>query len=407
LHRENTHQKDFSMRRVVVTGSGFISSLGADAQSTWSAMLEGRDGIGPLQKLDLPLEPAQLAAQIEAFPTPHHHITFGRFISILALEAALQGWEPEIDPKRMGVFQGAGTSGLPVSERAFAARLRGEHARLAELSFQTPCTITDALATRIGARGTRSTIMNACSSSLMGMGQAWEQIANGDLDLAVVGGTETLCKTTYAGFSSLKAVDTAKCRPFSRDRAGLNLGEAAAQMVMEPLEQAQKRGATILAEIVGYGASMDAHHPTAPHPEGEGAARAMAMALRVGRVNADEIDLVSAHGTATPANDGAEALGIKRTLGEAASRVSVTSSKSQFGHTLGAAGAVGASVAIFALRDQVVSPTLRLHEPDPVCGDLDCTPLRAKERKIRAALVNAFAFGGNNVSLALRRWEGR
>jgi 3-oxoacyl-[acyl-carrier-protein] synthase II len=247
--------------------------------------------------------------------------------------------------------------------------------------------------------------MNACSSSLLALGQAWERLAAGELDLAVAGGAESLCRTTYAGFSSLKAVDAAKCRPFSRDRAGLNLGEGAVQILLEPLGRARARGAVIYAEVLGYGASMDAHHATAPHPEGEGAARAMAMALRTGRLDPAEADLVSAHATATPANDGAECLAIRRALGAAADRVSVTSTKSQFGHTLGAAGAFGAAAALLALRDQAVSPTLRLEDPDPAC-DLDCTPLVAKERKIRAALVNAFAFGGNNVSLALRRWDG-
>ena len=164
-------------------------------------------------------------------------------------------------------------------------------------------------------------------------------------------------------------------------------------------------GILIIGGVLGYGASMDAHHATAPHPEGEGAARAMAMALRIGRLEAADVDLVSAHGTATPANDGAECLAIRRALGPAADRVSVTSSKSQFGHTLGAAGAFGAALAVLALRDQVVSPTLRLEEPDPLC-DLDCTPRVARERALRAALVNAFAFGGNNVCLALRRWSG-
>jgi len=222
----------------------------------------------------------------------------------------------------------------------------------------------------------------------------------------VAGGAESLCRTTYAGFSCLKAVDPQKCRPFSRDRAGLNLGEGAVQLVLETLDGAKARGAVIYSEVLGYGASMDAHHPTAPHPEGEGAARAMAMALRTGHLDASEVDLVSAHGTATPANDGAECLAIRRALGTAAASVSVTSTKSQFGHTLGAAGAFGAAAAILALRDQVVSPTLRLEDPDPIC-DLDCTPREAKERRIRTALVNAFAFGGNNLSLAFRQWEGR
>jgi len=392
------------MNRVVVTGLGIVSSLALGREGTWAAMLAGRDGLGPLTRLDLPAEPAQIAGQVPLGPLRHQ--TLCERMALLALEEALDGLRPGGDPARIGVFQGAGTSGLPVAEAYLMDRLAGRRGRAAEPAYQGPCTVTDALAHRLGAEGPRSTLMNACSSSLLALGQAWERLAAGELDLAVAGGAESLCRTTYAGFSCLKAVDPGKCRPFSRDRAGLNLGEGAAQLLLEPLDRALARGATIYAEVLGYGASMDAHHPTAPHPEGEGAARAMTMALRTGRVEAAEVDLVSAHGTATPANDGAECLAIRRALGPAADRVSVTSTKSQFGHTLGAAGAIGAAAAVLALRDQTVSPTLRLEEPDPVC-DLDCTPLAAKERPLRAALVNAFAFGGNNVSLALRRWEGR
>ncbi|WP_026852561.1 beta-ketoacyl-[acyl-carrier-protein] synthase family protein [Geothrix fermentans] len=391
------------MTRVVVTGLGMVSPLALDREGTWAAMLEGRDGLGPLTRLDLPAEPAQIVGQVPLAPARHR--TLCEVAALRALDEALDGFRPGGDPARIGVFQGAGTSGLPVAEAYLEDRLAGRRGRAAEPAYQSPCTVTDALALVLGAEGPRGTVMNACSSSLLALGQAWERLAAGELDLAVAGGAESLCRTTYAGFSSLKAVDAAKCRPFSRDRAGLNLGEGAVQILLEPLDRARARGAVIYAEVLGYGASMDAHHATAPHPEGEGAARAMAMALRTGRLDPAEVDLVSAHATATPANDGAECLAIRRALGAAADRISVTSTKSQFGHTLGAAGAFGAAAAILAIRDQTVSPTLRLEDPDPACN-LDCTPLVAKERKIRAALVNAFAFGGNNVSLALRRWDG-
>ena len=391
-------------RRVVITGLGLVSSLALDREGTWSAMLAGKDGLGPLTRLSLPAEPAQIAGQVALEPTRHR--TLCERMALQALEEALEGFRPAGDPFRIGVFQGAGTSGLPVAEAYLEDRLAGRRGRAAEPAYQSPCVVTDTLARRLGAEGPRSTIMNACSSSLLALGQAWERLAAGELDLALAGGAESLCRTTYGGFSCLKAVDTQKCRPFSRDRAGLNLGEGAAQFLLEPLDQALARGATIYAEILGYGASMDAHHATAPHPEGEGAAQAMAMALRTGRLEPAGVDLVSAHGTATPANDGAECLAIRRALGAAADQVSLTSTKSQFGHTLGAAGAFGAAAAVLALRDQVVSPTLRLEDPDPAC-DLDCTPLVAKERIVRTALVNAFAFGGNNVSLALQRWGGR
>lgn len=399
------------MRRVVVTGLGFATSLGLDAASTWKAMLEGRHGLRRLTVLELPQEPAQIAGELPLAEEIHpcHRRTRGERIAFLALEEALAQAGPPLttlDPDRIGVFQGAATTGITSAEEFMLARGRGERGDPVSPVYQIPSVLTDGLARRLGSTGPQGTVMNACSSSLMALGQAWERLACGDLDLALAGGSECLCRMTYAGFSSLKAMDPEPCRPFSRDRAGMNLGEGGAELLLEPLDQAKARGAEILAEVCGYGASLDAHHPTAPHPEGLGALRAMKMALRVGRLDPGQIDLVSAHATATPANDGAESLAIRAALGNAAERVSVTASKSQFGHCLGAAGAVGAAVAVLALRHQVVSPTLRLQDPDPECT-LDCTPRVARERRVGAALVNAFAFGGNNVCLALRRWEGR
>ena len=398
-------------RRVVVTGLGFVSSVGLDARSTWAAMLEGRHGLRRLSVLDLPGEPAQIAGEVnlpeDAYPGKRR--TRSERMVLMALAEALvqSGLDlGRLDPRRMGVFQGAATTGLPAAENFILDRRAGRRGEPCNPVYQCPPTLGDALAQVLGAEGPRATVMNACSSSIISLGQAWERVAAGELDLAVAGGGESLCRTTYAGFSSLKAMDPMPCRPFSADRAGLNLGEGAAEFLLEPLEQAKARGAEILAEVLGYGASLDSHHPTAPHPEGEGARRAMAMALRVASLPPEEVDLVSAHATATPANDGAEALAIRAALGEAALSISVTSSKSQFGHCLGAAGAIGAAVAVLALRHQVVSPTLRLETPDPICP-LDFTPKVARERRIRAALVNAFAFGGNNACLALRRWEGR
>jgi len=396
------------MNRVVITGLGFVSSLGLDVKSTWSAMLEGRSGIGPLRHFSPNREAVQIAAEVELPPAPDSgkHTSRCERLALLALEEALAQAGLELDsgdPRRRGVFHGSTAAGMPAAEAYLLARQDGRRGRATEPLYQHCCILADRVAERIQSLGPRSTIMNACSSSLTALGQAWERIALGELDFAVAGGSDVLSHTTFGGFSCLKALDPNPCRPFSRDRAGLNLGEGAVHFVLESLDSAQTRGAEILGEVLGYGASSDAHHPTAPHPEGLGAARAMEMALRCARLFPEDIDLVSAHATATPANDGAECLGIRRVLGDAAGRVSVTSSKSQFGHTLGAAGAVAAAVALLALRDQVVSPTLRLEDLDPVC-DLDCTPKIAKERRLRSALVNAFAFGGNNMSLVLRRW---
>lgn len=398
------------MRRVVVTGLGCVSSLGPDAKTTWSRVLAGECGITPLRNLSMPGEAVQIGAEID-LPAPcgGRIPNFCERLAMLALEECLSqaGLELEQgDPRRRGVFQGASTSDNPAAESYLAERMAGRRGHPTELIRHTPAAITDRLSQRLLSMGPRVTVMNACSSSLMALGQAWERIACGDLDFALAGGAEGLCRTTFAGFSSLKAMDPNPCRPFSLNRAGMNLGEGAAHFLLESLDHAKARGASILGEVLGYGASMDAYHATAPHPEGEWVARAMAMALRAARLCPEEIDLVSAHGTGTPANDGAECLAIKRALGGAARDVSVTSSKSQFGHTLAAAGAMGATVALLALRDQVVSPTLRLETPDPLC-DLDCTPRVPRERRLRAALVNACAFGGNNVCLALLAWEGR
>ncbi len=397
-------------RRVAITGVGFVSSLAPNGPSTWARMLEGDCGIGPLTHLKMPGEPAQMAAEVylPADQKLDRRVTRAEFIALMSLREALQTTlgTQGLDPRRMGAFQGAGTSGLPSAETYVQARMAGQRPGAVDAIYQSPTTITDALGKELGATGPRSTVMTACSSSLIALGQAWERIAEGELDLAVAGGAETLCMTTYAGFSSLKAMDSSPCRPFSRDRAGLNLGEGSAQFILEPLDQAMARGAEIFAEVNGYGASLDAHHSTAPHPEGEGAARAISMAMACAGFNPDDVDFISAHGTATPANDGAETSAIKSALGDAANKVSVTSTKSQFGHTLGASGAVGAFAAVMALRTGWLSPTLRLEDPDPEC-DLDCTPLHARERRVRAALVNAFAFGGNNACLALKRWEGR
>lgn len=399
------------MIRVVITGMGWVTSLGLDTRKTWDAMLAGASGIRPLRSLAMPGEAVQIAAEVDLPPDGpgNPHASRCEHLAHQALSEALQQAHLNLDtgdPRRRGVFQGASTAGLPAGEQHLLETRAGLAGQARTVLHQHASRITDVLAHRLNATGPRLTVMNACSSSLLSLGQAWERIASGELDFALAGGVEALCRLTFAGFSSLKVMDPRPCRPFNRDRAGMNLGEGAALFLLEPLEQARARRAEILAEVLGYGVAMDAHHPTAPHPEGAGAAQAMDMALQRAGLYRGEVDLISAHGTATPANDASEILAIKRVLGPEALRTSITASKSQFGHTLGAAGALGAATAILALRHQVVSPTLRLENPDPQC-DLDCTPLVPRERSVRTALVNAFGFGGNNVCLALKRWEGK
>lgn len=392
------------MKRVVVTGLGWLTPMAADRESTWEAMLAGRDGLGPLSYPGWP-GPVLSVAALKGFRMETGQGNFCEQVALRGAAAALAHFPLDGDPQRRGVFQAASTSGLPAGEAYLRDQGAGSFGHPARVLDETPNRVTDRLAALFQAQGPRSTVMNACSSSLTALAQAWYRLASGELDAALAGGVEGLCLTTLAGFSSLRAIDPEPCRPFSADRAGLNLGEGTAQFLLESLEHAQRRGAPILGEVLGFGAALDAHHATAPHPEGAGAARAIALALQTARLNAEAIDLVSAHGTATPANDGAECRALRTALGGAAERLNVTSTKSQFGHTLAAAGAFGAAAALLALRDQVVSPTLRLESSDPAC-DLDCTPRQAKHRPLRHALVNAFAFGGNNVCLALKRWEG-
>lgn len=397
--------------RVVVTGLGWVSSLAPDAPGTWARMLAGASGLVPLAPgVDFGTPKAVAGAIPFEAPAPAGlRTTRTERLALQACAEALAGAGLDLergDPRRRGVFQGASTNGLGLLENLVLDRAVGRRERAAEALLHSPARVGDLLAEAFRASGPRFAPMTACSASLLALGQAWERLAQGRLDAALVGGVETLCRTTWTGFGALKAMDAVPCRPFSRDRAGLNLGEAAVFFVLEPLELARARGASILGEVLGYGCTQDAHHATAPHPEGEGAARAMAGALRCAELPAEHVDLVSAHATATPANDGAECAALRAALGEAARRASLTASKSQFGHCLAAAGAVAASTALLALRDQVVSPTLRLEEPDPACG-LDATPLVARERPLRAALVNAFAFGGHNVSLVLKAWRGR
>jgi 3-oxoacyl-[acyl-carrier-protein] synthase II len=264
-----------------------------------------------------------------------------------------------------------------------------------------PASVTDLVARHLGAHGPRTTIMTACSSSATAIGYAADRIRLGHVDVAIAGGAEGLTRLTYAGFGCLRATAPGDepCRPFDVERKGLTLGEGAAVLVLEEYERARARGATILAVVAGWGITADAHHMTAPHPEGEGAARAMKMALDDARLSADAIGYVNAHGTGTPHNDAAETLAIKTVLGAS---VPVSSIKSMVGHTLGAAGAIEAVASVLALRGGFLPPTVNLRTPDPAFG-LDYIPGEAREVEIDALLSNSFAFGGNNTVLAFTR----
>jgi 3-oxoacyl-[acyl-carrier-protein] synthase II len=265
-----------------------------------------------------------------------------------------------------------------------------------------PASVTDLVARRLGAHGPRSTIMTACSSSATAIGYAADRIRLGQVEVAIAGGAEGLCRLTFAGFSCLRATAPDPCRPFDAERKGLNLGEGAAVLVLEDYERARARGATVLALVAGCGITADAHHMTAPHPEGEGAARAMLAALDDARLPPGAVGYINAHGTATPHNDAAETAAIKTVLGARADRVPISSIKSMVGHTLGAAGAVEAVASVLTLARGFIPPTVNLQTPDPAFG-LDYVPGAARQVEVEVVLSNSFAFGGNNTTLAFTR----
>jgi 3-oxoacyl-[acyl-carrier-protein] synthase II len=265
------------------------------------------------------------------------------------------------------------------------------------LPFST-CALNDGIAEEYRILGPRATIATACSSSATAIGCGLDAVRSREVDIAIVGGSESLSEVTFGGFNSLRSVDEEYCRPFDLNRKGLSLGEGAAFLILEEADHARKRGSKILAELMGYGLSGDGQHMTAPDPEGKGAARAMQEALKDAGVNREEVDYINAHGTATPANDAAETKAIKSLFGERVGRIPVSASKSMIGHCLGAAGALEAVATVLAVRNNRIPPTIHYETPDPEC-DLDYVPNQSRETVVTIALSNSFAFGGNNTAL--------
>jgi 3-oxoacyl-[acyl-carrier-protein] synthase II len=304
------------------------------------------------------------------------------------------------------VILGGGVGGLFDSE-AFYRSVLGHGWKSVPASRALghfPCSTADRIAERHGFGGMRSTVVTACSSSTLAIGQAFDAVRGGAVQMAVTGGSDTLSRLTYSGFNALRSVDPEACRPFDADRKGLSLGEGASILILEPLCSARDRGARIHGEVVGYGMSSDAHHMTAPHPKGEGAAMAMRQAVRHAGLTLDAVDYINAHGTGTPHNDLAETRAIHLAFGDLGAQIPVSSSKSMLGHCLGSAGAMEALVTILALRDQFFPPTAGLLRPDPECN-LTHVPLRGRPGALEVAISNSFAFGGNNGCLALRRYH--
>ncbi len=399
-----------TLRRVVVTGLGAVTSLGNDLKTTWDGLVAGRSGIGPITLFDATGFRTKLAAEVKSLPDPGVPASLRRRLSrtdVIGLAAAAGALaDSGLDlsrenPERVGVVLGAGVSGLLDSEEYFRADLRGGRpaARPSKVLNHPPHQTTDRIAERWGFRGPRSTITTACSSSATSLGFAADLVAHGLCDVVVTGGADTLARLTHGGFNALRATDPDPCRPFDRNRKGMTVGEAAGILVFEEEERARRRGAPIHARFLGYGVTSDAHHMTQPEPSGAAGARTLAACLLDARLNPSDVDYVNAHATATPQNDPAETLSLKRALGARAREIPVSAIKSMLGHCLCSAGAIEAVATVLTIERGVVPPTIRYETPDPEC-DLDVVPNVAREARVRTALSSSFAFGGNSTVVA-------
>lgn len=402
------------LRRVVITGLGTVNPLSQGARPFFSALLAGKNGIGTITAFDVSGYRCSQGGVVCSFDVPELSPKERRVVdrgSQLLLAAAHEAFHDarlrslhEADLASIPLMTGTTLGGIGAGE-TFYRQLLKDRTRVhpAPLLGTSPHAANDLVMSKLSLQGASMVFSTACSASAQAIGHAFDFIRAGGAKVSLAGGYETMSELTYSGFNILHAMTSDKIRPFDRRRSGLVLGEGAAVVVLEELEHALARGAQPYAEVAGYGSTSDAYHMTAPHPQGEGAARAIAMALSDGGIAPEEVDYVTAHGTATRANDSAETCAIKTALGERARKVPVSSIKSAIGHLLGAAGAMGALAAILAIHRNAVPPTLNYVEPDPEC-DLDPVPNEGREARVDVALANAFGFGGNNCVLAFRRF---
>ncbi len=404
--------------RVVVTGMGTVNALAGDTGRFAAALRRGDCGIGPISLFDTAEFRTHNGAQVKDF-NPRTAIP-SRFSlkrmsrsDLFALASALQALKQAgLDPipgdlrKEMGVVIGGGAGGLLEAEAFFADYLRrgGRSARFSRLAPVCCASTANHLTTKFDLWGPKTTLMTACSSGATAIGLGRDLIRTGAARAMIVGGTEPLCRLTFASFNALQAVDPGYCRPFSGDRAGLTLGEAAGILILESQMSARERGAQILGEVLGYGVTCDAHHMTAPDVGASGAARAMRAALADAGLAPEEVDYINAHGTATPLNDLMETRAIKEVFGPHARRIPVSSTKSMHGHTLGASGALEAVVALLAITEGFIPPTIHHETPDPEC-DLDYVTTGARPDAPEIVLSNSFAFGGNNTTVIFGRYR--
>ena len=393
--------------RIAVTGAGILCAIGRNKAEVWRSIVESRAGIRKLTRFPGENFPTDIAAEVDGeLATGNFDVKRLSRTDLLAVLAAREAIDQagDIPLDRAIVSTGTSTGGLLEGEDYYFRRLvRGRRRARASRVLQQPTSSpSDAVARAFHLGGGVVSNATACASAGAAIGMAADYLRSGHADVAVAGGSDALCRLTYSGFNVLQAVDPEPCSPFGANRKGITLGEGAGYLVLERWEDAVARGATILAELSGYGASCDAHHPTAPAEDGQGAQAAMRAALSEGRLEPGSVDYVNAHGTGTTLNDSAESRAIIAALGM---NVPVSSSKSYFGHTLGASGAVEAVITVLALQHQIAPPTLRLLETASDCP-LDYIPHTPRPMAITNALSNTFGFGGSNVSLLFRRVGG-
>jgi len=402
------------MKRVVITGLGLISPVGSGRQPVWEALLEGKSGIGPVASFDTSLFPVHLGAEVKDFDArnyvrrqPVESMGRGSHLAIGAARLAVEDAGLDLahyDRRRVGVSMGT-TSGEPrlVEQYNDTRNARGLEAIDSAIFPQYPChVIPSNIAIELDLHGPSLMIPTACAAGNYAIGYGMDLLRAGRADLMLAGGADAFSRITYMGFARLGAIAPDCCQPFDKNRKGMVPGEGAAVLVLEPLEAAQARGAKVYAEILGYGLSCDSHHMTAAHPQGDGAVRAMAMALRESGLRPDQVDYISAHGTGTLTNDRMETLAVRTLFGASSPHVPMSSIKSMLGHMMGAASAIEAAACAMALDTGFIPPTLNYQEADPDC-EWDYVPNVARETHPRVALNNAYAFGGNNASLCLAR----
>lgn len=415
-------------RRVVITGIGAISCLGNSVQELWNAVINGKCGLGKVERFDLSAYRTQIAGEVKNFdPTIYMTEKEARRLDDFALYAIAAADEAMknaglpmdlrdgavVNPNRVGVCIGSGIGGMRTLEKQCETLITKGPSRISP--FLIPMMIADmgsgAVSMRYGAKGPNFTAVSACASATHSLGEAFSAVVRGDADIMISGGAEaSVSRLGFAGFCSMKAMSQRNddpqhaSRPFDRDRDGFVMSEGAGILILEELEHAKRRGATILAEMIGYGATGDAYHITSPAPGGEGAARAIQMAMDNAGLNPEDVDYVNAHGTSTTLNDLYETQALKTVFGDKIAKVAVSSTKGSTGHALGAAGGLETIICALAIKNGIVPPTINYETPDPEC-DLDYTPNTAREKTIDVAINTNLGFGGHNGALILRKYN--